>query len=398
MDTNRDIQALHHILEVFEQAKSNGEEILDHMPGIFCVIDAHGQVFRGNKGLADIFGTDPEKQLHSSFQKLFTAETWNAFRAKIDFLLSQTTPISTVEFDLDLDAVEPARGYVWQLRILRTNGVLDHKLIVVVGSDVTELRKTTSQKARMEMELLTAKSVQETLIPEPNADFGSLKLSGIYQPATECGGDFWFYTKIQDKVLVSIGDVTGHGVSSAMVTSGVRAFFALKEILVQKPPSEIMRMLNDLICETTKFQKCMTLFLGWIDLKTGELTYCTAGHMPTFHIPAGKKLANKKDLDHLISGPTNILGMAAGAHFTDQKIVLNKGDRLFFYTDGLFDIKPSASDEADDNKIYRRIVEALNVAQDPQKNMEHLSNSISTYRGDTELADDVTFFVVQIPN
>src|SRR5690606_35511909 len=92
-----------------------------------------------------------------------------------------------------------------------------------MAGEVSRLMEETKEAARMEGELETVRLVQETLFPEPVKRVGDFHLAGHFEPASECGGDWWHYCKVGDKLFIWIGDATGHGAPSAMVTSAAKA-------------------------------------------------------------------------------------------------------------------------------------------------------------------------------
>ena len=125
------------------------------------------------------------------------------------------------------------------------------------------LMHETEQKAMLEKEDDIARSIQTTLLPPCGfAKCGPLELNGFFQPASECGGDFWCYNRLPDgSVLLTIGDVTGHGVPSAMITACAKS--ALDTLLSmssmqQFSLSQIVASLNVAICQTAKRTLFMT--------------------------------------------------------------------------------------------------------------------------------------------
>ena len=92
-----------------------------------------------------------------------------------------------------------------------------------MAEKVSHLMSETAEKARMENELATVKTVQETLFPADNLSDPRAQVVGHFQPASECGGDWWSYTLIGNKLYLWIGDATGHGAPAALITSAGQA-------------------------------------------------------------------------------------------------------------------------------------------------------------------------------
>ncbi len=106
----------------------------------------------------------------------------------------------------------------------------------IMAAEVSRLLDQTAEKARMESELQTAKTVQETLFPETRAKIGPLAIAGYYEPASECGGDWWHYCQIGNKIFLWIGDATGHGAPAALITSAAKSASTIIERLNISPP------------------------------------------------------------------------------------------------------------------------------------------------------------------
>lgn len=395
MQGNREIQAAHHILSLFERTKANSEKILDQIPGIFCVVDSDGTIFRGNDRLAEIMCVDPEHLLRRSFKELVSEANWTSFKKEIDGLYDFTQG-QRIEFELELDRISSKKSYIWYLAPMEVLSKKGLQLVTVVGMDVTKLKQVTNEKARMESELIVAKAVQENLLPDPVADFGTVKISGSYQSATECSGDWWYYTLCDEKLYLCIGDVTGHGASSALVTSTARTFFSMLPLMKERSPGELASRLNKVIFETTKSQKYMTMDIACIDLKTKVLTHTAAGHVPILHIRPKDGRVTKAEISDLSLGPTSPLGSTDAPVFTNNDLPLSKGDWLYFFTDGVLDLRTREGRSLGPRQMYKFICQALNQFTTPKDVVGDFEKSMSHFRIDEPLVDDVTFFFAQI--
>lgn len=119
----------------------------------------------------------------------------------------------------------------------------------------------TAEKARMESELQTAKTVQETLFPAFQNTFENLQIAGHYEPASECGGDWWYYYKTNNKIILCIGDATGHGAPAALITSAARSAASVTENL-NLEAHQIMHYLNKAIYDVSRGRVMMDFFSG----------------------------------------------------------------------------------------------------------------------------------------
>ncbi len=264
-----------------------------------------------------------------------------------------------------------------------------------MAGEISRLISETADKARMEKELETAKTVQETLFPDSNLVHQQLQLSGYYQPASECGGDWWYYSLIQGKLFVWIGDATGHGAPAALITSAARSAASVIENLPDVTPGKAMRLLNQAIHSTSKGKMMMTFFIASIDPATGEFVYSNASHDPPFLLRnTGQKLT-KKDIEPLNEVNNPRLGQESDFEFSEARFELGEGDSLLFYTDGVPDVKNPAAEAWGQKNFYKAILAAISENQPVQSKVDAIRSQIEGFRCGAELPDDVTFFLCQ---
>lgn len=264
-----------------------------------------------------------------------------------------------------------------------------------MAGEVSRLMKETAEKARMESELATARAVQETLFPEPNASIGTVEISGHYQPASECGGDWWFYCENGDKVYIWIGDATGHGAPAALLTSAARA---VASVITQGPPlpvSDCLAILNHAICDTSKGQMMMTFFIGCIDKVTGEFSYANASHEPPYLLNRPEAgVEPKRDSFIPLNAVNNPrLGERMDCSFRETSIQLKPGDTIILYTDGVVDVKNPERKSLGERRFLKSLAKTLAVNPATQEAMGEVTASIEEFRSDEPLEDDVTLII-----
>lgn len=259
-----------------------------------------------------------------------------------------------------------------------------------MSEEVSRLLQETSLKARMEVELKTAQTVQEAFFPQNRLHIGPLEISGYYEPASECGGDWWFYREGQDTVTVFIGDVTGHGVAAALMTSVVHAVCHVAYEYGEPSPSQHLKLINEAIFHSARGKLMMTFFVGQLDLRTGLLKYSLASHEPPVLIKASELKADRKNLAFLFENNNPRLGENAKQNFTESEVQLQPGDRLFLYTDGLYDVHSPEGKELGDRQMMRLLAAALNDHESASNALDVILKHVQEWRAGTELKDDVT--------
>lgn len=266
-----------------------------------------------------------------------------------------------------------------------------------MAGEVSRLMIEASEKARMAGELETVKTVQETLFPAEKMSFGKYNVMGHFEPASECGGDWWNCSQIGDKLYLWIGDATGHGAPAAMVTSAAKSATTIIEDLPLMTPGKALEIMNKAICETSKGRILMTFFVASIDMKTGELTYANASHEPPYLIRAkkgGGKLT-RKDLEVLVDANGTRLGDKKGAKYKEAKIQLNEGDTVVLYTDGIVDLKNPRGETWGERGFIRSICGSIAAGPTTEMKLTKIKLDISAYREATELVDDITLLMCQ---
>jgi len=266
----------------------------------------------------------------------------------------------------------------------------------LMATRVTQLMSESVEKARMEGELKTAKTVQETLFPSENLNLPWLRIAGFYEPASECGGDWWYYSIInEDLAYLWIGDATGHGAAAALLTSAARSAASLVEA-AGKNVAESLSMLNKSLYDVSKGKLMMTFFLGIYNRKTKILTYANASHDPPFLLRYKEGVLKKKDLEPLNESVGNRLGQSASSAYEIVQVQLSSKDRIFFYTDGLADVSNLKNEpwgERECLKTYLKLNENFpNIFQI----RDDFVNTFQQFRQKKDLKDDVTFFTLEI--
>lgn len=265
-----------------------------------------------------------------------------------------------------------------------------------MAAEVSRLMSATAEKARMQSELQTVKTVQETLFPPAQAQFGPVKIAGHFEPASECGGDWWNYSRVGNKVLIWVGDATGHGAPAALITSAARSAAAVIESLEDVSPSRAMTIMNNAILQTSKGQIMMTFFIACIDYDKETITYANASHDPPYHMRRGASVdITKKDLVPLmeVNGPR--LGDKKGHVYEETTLDFKPGDQLFFYTDGILDVQNESGGRWGERTFLKTLVQSANTKAETVAKVDLMRSEISKFRGNAELIDDVTMVMCE---
>lgn len=267
---------------------------------------------------------------------------------------------------------------------------LGHSLTMALKN--MEYHHEIQEKVRMESELKTAAAMQNSLLPRSLPKNHHLQLASFFEAASETGGDWYgFYSEYKSYFYFLIGDVTGHGTPSALVTAAVCATCRLLDKIhasINKipRPDELMFYINNAVYEAGYPDFLMSFFLAQLNCHTGELVYCNAGHNFPYLIQENKVRP--------LMGWGELLGYRQNNHFKNRSVFLNNKDILVLYTDGLIET------ESPEGKMwgYRSVVNLLSEhAQQPvNKIVEALITNLKQFNGNRPLMDDVTLVCAKV--
>jgi hypothetical protein len=181
---------------------------------------------------------------------------------------------------------------------------------------------------RIEADLEQAAGIQRNLLPKTGPRMEGFDISGINVPCYEVGGDYYDYLSIDaDRLIVVIADVSGKGISAALLMASLRASL-LAEIRSDYALDRLAARLSDFVYASSGPSSFVTFFFGELDRRTAEMRYVNAGHNPPFIIgPDGAPR---------ILGVSGFpLGMFAAAVYETRTIPLRPGDLAVLYTDGI---------------------------------------------------------------
>lgn len=263
-----------------------------------------------------------------------------------------------------------------------------------MAQEVSRLMQQTAENARMANELATARTVQETLFPVANIQLQNLNISGHYEPASECGGDWWYYNQIGKKVYLWIGDATGHGAPAALITSAAKSAATLIENL-EVEPSQILFLLNQSIFEVSKGRIQMTFYVACFDPETSAFTYACASHEPPFLIPRKNESLSKHDLVPLNEVNSPRLGERKDAEFLQATVTISPGDRIIFYTDGVIDTQNPGGKPWGEREFLKAVLASQRDQPDTSEMVANILRRLHYHRGGALLKDDITFFLVE---
>jgi serine phosphatase RsbU (regulator of sigma subunit) len=257
---------------------------------------------------------------------------------------------------------------------------------------IAELEKTTAEREHIQGELNVAQSIQNNMLQSIFPPFPDQKdnfdIFALLKAAKEVGGDFYdFHLSKNNKTLFfCIGDVSGKGVPASL-------FMAVTLTLLKSAsdrfsaPDKIVTVVNQALCKDNENQMFVTIFYGALNLETGKLSYCSAGHNPPYIINKTGKVTELPI--------TN--GMAAGIDpdfkYILKSIQLKLKDVLFTYTDGVTEAKNNKNSFYGEENLINQLAKYKGLSTEDIVNREY--NNLVSFANNAPQADDITMMAIQ---
>lgn len=280
--------------------------------------------------------------------------------------------------------------------VLEINGApfsltASERYVVLAMRDITRRKEMEeslrASRKRIEDELKVAHDIQMSLLPRRYPERPEIGLFAAIQPAREVGGDFYdFYFINPSYLVIAVGDVSGKGVPAAL-------FMAMTKTLVrnrvqgQTRTADVVQRANRLMCADNPSHMFVSLFLAVLDIHTGRLIYTNAGHNPPLVKRAGGRLLR---LDQR-NGP--VMGASETACFTESELMLQVGDTLLVYTDGVTEATDGRQRLFSEARLTRLLSEDGDLS--PEALVQSVLDAVYAYQQGASPTDDLTLLALR---
>ena len=255
-----------------------------------------------------------------------------------------------------------------------------------INDYIVELKATTASNERFESELNIGREIQMSMLPQNFPVREDCSLFAMVQPAKEVGGDLYDFIEVGDSLFFLVGDVSGKGVPAALFMAIARASFRFIGALGLSV-SEVMGRVNNCLADGNKNEMFVTMFAGCIDLKTGEMDYCNAGHNPIVVVsPEGKA--------SFLQAQSNLAaGLFADFPYQQEHIRLERGSRLVLYTDGVTEAEREDKSQYGEDRLLEW-ASRLNPKASSNVTVSDLYTSVKSFTKGADQNDDITIMSI----
>lgn len=250
-------------------------------------------------------------------------------------------------------------------------------------------KQTEIDLAGKEAQLLAAQSIQEHILPAAPPSVPGIEISGSYQPAEFAAGDHYDHFLLKDGSLaIGVGDVSGHGFSSALLMASTHAYIHALASMDQSL-ARVFDMANENLHHETDAGQFITAFLGRIDPATRELTYVSAGH------PHGYVLDPEGEVRETLESTGLPLAVIPGVEYEEgPPVTLFPGDKVLLLTDGILEAESPSGEFFDEEGVLEAMRRTAGF--DAQETVDTLMNAVKRFGGSRRQEDDLTAVVIRI--
>ncbi len=253
-----------------------------------------------------------------------------------------------------------------------------------VKLETTRLREEAMAKAKLDEELRTAYTIQSRLLPAELPAIDGYAFAGTNKPCRTVSGDYFDVVMRPDgKMYFIIADVSGKGITAALVMASVATAFNIFT-RTDPSPADLVREMNATLAPRTAPTKFVTLVVGVLDPKTGNVEFANAGHVaPLVVSRTGVAQLTTTDM---------VVGLFAHARYRNQNIALERGDSLVLFTDGVTEAENEAEEQLGLAPVVK-LVETLHGTRATQI-LEMIETHVQSFVGNAPAADDVTMLAL----
>lgn len=265
---------------------------------------------------------------------------------------------------------------------------LQHSLVKYID----ELKLTTAGKERIESELRIARNIQMGMIPKtfpPFPERDDVDLAAQLVPAKEVGGDLYDFFIKDEKLYFIIGDVSGKGIPAALVMAVICRLFRSVASHLDRA-EDIIASLNASLSDGNDSNMFCTAFLGILDLKTGQINYCNAGHNAPLMIDV------KGHVTALSVVPNIPLGLFGGFPYQGQEFVVEKEMKLYLYTDGVNEAENKEKVLFGDERLIALLKGKCGV--EPDEMINEIFAEVQRHADGADQSDDITMMCIKYCN
>jgi serine phosphatase RsbU (regulator of sigma subunit) len=256
-----------------------------------------------------------------------------------------------------------------------------------MAADLERHQSLVVVQERLQKELELSRQIQTEMLPRSGLRLGPAEIKGISIPAREVGGDFFNYFVLPDgRLALLVGDVSGKGISAALLMANVQATLRAR-LPLETDLASLAAGLDHDVDDTTPRTVYFTLFIGILERDGRTLRYVNAGHNPQFVLRADGAIVP-------LTSTGLPIALFSGHAYHEASVDISPGDLLFFYTDGLVDTENNAGDVFGAERLQALL--AAHRTDGIETVLQRVEHAVRSFRGGTEALDDATMMALRL--
>jgi len=268
----------------------------------------------------------------------------------------------------------------------------DQRLLTIIGAQSSQvienarLYKEEQKFRKIQQEMSVAKDIQLNLLPKNTPSIPDYKIFGISIPASEVGGDYFDFITINDnKLAFCLGDVSGKGISAAMLMANLQATFR-SQTQMSESTKQCLDRSNKLLYHSTDSAKYATFFCGVLDSGKNIIRFSNAGHNSPIFMTKNKEVKR-------IQTSGIVLGFLEDYEFTESFISINSGDCMVIFSDGISEAMNAMEEEFGEERLINLLLDSNN--QNAESIVKKIIQSVNEFVGAEPQSDDMTVVVIK---
>lgn len=377
--------------DTLNESKKMWETLVEHTPDIIARFDKNGRLLFVNSALEKEIGIPIDEVLYNDPSQIGILRdiTENVIKGIHRWINSAQNPDHYFTYEN-----QGSKHYYYSKIVPEYNTDGSVESILTIIRDITQQKlaelKLEEANTKMRDELEQAKITQLALLPQVFPQFEGIRFAAKYVPMDELAGDLYHVVALDEKrVGLFIADVMGHGVSSALLSSMIFGLFNTFAY-DSESPDVTLRAMNDVLYDKVTTDKYATAFFGIFDCQSKSLTYSSAGHPPAYIIQSKNKIAIRLNHTGTLLGafPTK------NSKYIVNNVCLEKGDKLFLYTDGITEALGKNLEIFGNNRLIKLLTENYHLSIQNLLDLAH--QTALEFGGGEQSMDDITLLGMEL--
>jgi len=249
-----------------------------------------------------------------------------------------------------------------------------------------------TQRERISREIEIAREVQERLFPQSYPRVAGVDLAGYCRPAQAVGGDYYDFFVLNDgRLALALGDISGKGISAALLMASLRASLRGIASLQQSDLASLIRHVNNLVYESSTTNRYATFFYAEYDPATSLLTFVNAGHNPPYILRGGQVIP--------LDATGTVIGLLPDAEYTQASIPMHAGDILLAFTDGISEAMNHEDEEWGEDRMIataQQLLHQPDCTHNAQQLLDCILTAADKFTSGAPQHDDMTLLICAI--